>query len=448
MTPDEETQEITLAGGSYIPDTVCSETEFTGILAEQMNVLLHLAGLADREGGGRLSRRLQAAIHEEAGDIEELLEDYDARYNRTFAGLLELVASIHLLAAAGHTLKSIQMRSAGRGIPGQAEASEALRQESRDTLEFLEGIERALLDRLTQETRRVCGEMLSSEPPRGVITHDSLLQKRLPHTLGAEQHGDPGSIIAGEATLFVGALKTFNERFQCRKVSEPSELWRVYEEVCQEQQARFLEAKLQNIVSRYDTFIRNTEAEHQDENLRDFQHCVGMAKLFSRIVTPFIQMVNRFNDPSRSEEAKAHVSSLVPMESILERLVNYALYYVHAYLEVGEPIAKRLIQRYTTTETIELDLPEGCILHARPASMIAKIVGHHGTPVDMTIGSETCYAGSIMKVILLAGNNLHERRVTFKGDRSPIQDLKLLFENRLGEDGLEKLPDELAYLRR
>ena len=35
----------------------------------------------------------------------------------------------------------------------------------------------------------------------------------------------------------------------------------------------------------------------------------------------------------------------------------------------------------------------------------------------------------------------------FRGDENPLRDIALLFENNLGEDGLEELPDELAYLR-
>ena len=83
-------------------------------------------------------------------------------------------------------------------------------------------------------------------------------------------------------------------------------------------------------------------------------------------------------------------------------------------------------------------------IHARPAALITKIVNHHGTPVTLTIGGETCYAGSITKVMLLAGSQHAVREVTFTGDAAPIGDLERLFDGGLGESGA--LPDELAYL--
>ncbi len=62
----------------------------------------------------------------------------------------------------------------------------------------------------------------------------------------------------------------------------------------------------------------------------------------------------------------------------------------------------------------------------------------------MTIGGETCYAGSLTKVILLAGSKHEEKSVTFSGDARPIADLRLLFDSGLGEN--EPLPEPLAYL--
>jgi len=34
----------------------------------------------------------------------------------------------------------------------------------------------------------------------------------------------------------------------------------------------------------------------------------------------------------------------------------------------------------------------------------------------------------------------------FRGDENPLRDIRRLFESQLGEDGLDALPPELAYL--
>ena len=48
---------------------------------------------------------------------------------------------------------------------------------------------------------------------------------------------------------------------------------------------------------------------------------------------------------------------------------------------------------------------------------------------------------------MAAGANAGARKITFEGDRLPLEDLAVLFQHRLGEDGLDGLPDRLAYLR-
>jgi hypothetical protein len=48
---------------------------------------------------------------------------------------------------------------------------------------------------------------------------------------------------------------------------------------------------------------------------------------------------------------------------------------------------------------------------------------------------------------MLAGQNSKARQVTFHGDEKPLKDLRLLFESGLGEQGLEKLPAALDYLK-
>ena len=39
------------------------------------------------------------------------------------------------------------------------------------------------------------------------------------------------------------------------------------------------------------------------------------------------------------------------------------------------------------------------------------------------------------------------RSFIFRGDAQPLRDIQLLFENGVGERGLDALPEELDYLR-
>ena len=164
-------------------------------------------------------------------------------------------------------------------------------------------------------------------------------------------------------------------------------------------------------------------------------------------VTQLVHFYERHENDIRGDQVKNRIAALIDKDAVLERALNFCLYYAHSYLNEGAPLAEGLVKRYTSQDRIVLDLPEGVYIHIRPASLIAEIVKHHATPVMATIGGDTRYAGSALDILMAAGTNTGERKITFDGDRRPLEDLRLLFEHRLGEDGFARFPRQLSYLR-
>jgi hypothetical protein len=160
-----------------------------------------------------------------------------------------------------------------------------------------------------------------------------------------------------------------------------------------------------------------------------------------------VHFYERHENDVRVDEAKDRTAALIDKERVLDRALNFCLFHAHAYLAAGAPIAERLIKRYTSQRRLTLELPEGVAIHIRPASLIAAVVKHHGTPVNVTIGSDTRYAGSVLDVLMAAGANAGERRFTFEGDARPLEDLRLLFSCALGEHGFAGFPEDISYLK-
>jgi hypothetical protein len=65
----------------------------------------------------------------------------------------------------------------------------------------------------------------------------------------------------------------------------------------------------------------------------------------------------------------------------------------------------------------------------------------------MSMAAETVDARQLMDVILLAAGNGTSTQVRFRGDERALADLQVLFEHRLGEEGLDDFPPQLSYLR-
>jgi hypothetical protein len=79
--------------------------------------------------------------------------------------------------------------------------------------------------------------------------------------------------------------------------------------------------------------------------------------------------------------------------------------------------------------------------------LIVGIVGHFGTPVEFEVQGHKCNAGSILELLVTVGSHPDARRFVFRGDENPLRDIGLLFQNGLGEHGLDRLPERLSYLR-
>ena len=66
---------------------------------------------------------------------------------------------------------------------------------------------------------------------------------------------------------------------------------------------------------------------------------------------------------------------------------------------------------------------------------------------SVEINGKRCNAGSILELLVTVGSQPHQRRLIFRGDERPVRDIGRLFENELGENGMDALPVELSYLR-
>ncbi len=114
----------------------------------------------------------------------------------------------------------------------------------------------------------------------------------------------------------------------------------------------------------------------------------------------------------------------------------------------GRVLAEDLLPAYTNLQVLDVELGEGLQLHARPISLLVSIINHHATPVEFEVAGETCNAGSILEMIIIAGSKAEEKRFRFRGDERPLRDIALLFHHNLGEEGADSLPPELGYLAR
>jgi phosphotransferase system HPr-like phosphotransfer protein len=141
------------------------------------------------------------------------------------------------------------------------------------------------------------------------------------------------------------------------------------------------------------------------------------------------------------------MSALIRREGVRDVTLNHLLFWAAEMISLGRDAARELLSSFTNVKQLSIELPEGVVVHARPASLIVGVVNHHGTPVEMEVGTHTANAGSILEMMIAVGSNPDSRSFVFRGDEVPLRDIELLFRFGLGEQGTDDLPEDLSYLR-
>lgn len=428
-------------------DEILSEEDFQPLATERAERLGRLCNALLSKEERKWTRRHFYQLVVEADVLEAFLDDHGAGHNQAYRTLRELVASTRGLAHAGYAVRHLESRFDSYGtrlssIPAEERRFRAAVGEAR---EFLEEALRELLSEFLSETAKR-GINLSTESfsDEEYITDRS--RRRLPRNLDGGIQEDEEHYIASVASRYLDVCGLFDE-LGLGELTSAAERERFLCEVCTEERARVYEASVHNLQSAYDTYIKNTVLEEGDERLPRMRGHISCAFHLLEAVTDLVHFVER-HEGSRSNETTALITKAVDRDRVVQIAYDNLLAWAVRMIHLGREYADALVPTYTNQRELTLDVPDELILHARPVSLIVRIVEHHGTPVTCEVDGSECNAGSILEMMITVGSNTEARRYVFSGDERPLADIQRLFEAGLGERGLDELPEELGYLRR
>ena len=423
------------------------EQDFVGLIAWAAGDLLRITNTLLEGGRERWGKRHFFQLHTEADELESFLDDYGARYNQTYSALTELVASVRGLALAGLSLEHLARRLEGYAVLDSypAKRAERARADLARARVFTQSTLASLLRGVREEVSALGLPQVAESYPQGDF-EEQVVRFRLPRNVGLEAIEDEEQRIAEVASKYLQACTMLEEG--CFEPSASAERRdEILSQSCTEELARVYEATVHNLQSTYDTYIKNTVLEGQDERLPLLRGHLSASLHLLEAVTQLTHFLERHESDVRDDAAHRRVADIVPRATVSEISLNVLLYWADQFLQGGRALAEDLLPAYTNLQKLELELTEGIILHARPASLIVTIVNHYGTPVEMEVEGKPCNAGSILELMVAVGSHPEARHFAFSGDEHPLRDIGLLFEHGLGERGLEHLPHELSYLR-
>ncbi|MCZ6597485.1 MAG: HPr family phosphocarrier protein [Planctomycetota bacterium] len=428
-------------------EQLVEERQFAGILQTHGEVFFRLSNtLVGLEEGG-WNKKHYFQLFTEADILESFLDDYGARFNRTYSFLTELVASIRGFAQGGYAIAHVGGRLDSYGCQewlGRPDC-EQIYASLKHVRDYIYTISTQLVISIRGEAQRLGVELTREAFPESNFL-PVVARRRLPRNLGEEDLVDEEQKIAEVAAKYLQACDMLAE-IAVRRIDEPAERREFLARVCTEEQARVYEATIHNLQSMYDTHIQNTVLEGSDDRLPRLRGHLSVSLHFLASVTFLTHFFERHEDDIRSDEAKHRIGEIVSRDRVQDVILNHLLYWADRLLQLGRSVAADLLPTYMNVQELEVELTDDVQLHARPAALIVGIVNHHGTPVEMEVAGQRSNAASILELLVSVGSHPNEKRFVFRGDENPLRDIRLLFEHGLGEKGVDDLPDDLGYLR-
>ena len=429
---------------------IVSEKEFIGILEPFSSPLLslshHAGASADQNDSNRLHMGFLANVIKYASDAEHLLDRYRARYNLNWVYFRELTASAKNFGKASFLLEELKRNINRDNVINEEKGDFLNKAESASSL--FNKVIATIFPELQEEARRL-GISIPEEKP---LSHYGLkLQEEviLPHTI--EESAD--SEIAFTTQKILHRCVAFEEEARFLERALQSKAHGLATQIprhINEGKLRRLGTRLHNLLSWYDSYVVNHSIEREFPELKKIRGSFSVQLNLSKIGTILAHYFERHLMMPSPVVSK--LKRLVPAARLLEEGLFFTLYYQVKCVHSARRLADAVLPNMLEEVTYDLPVPQSLGFHARPSTLVVKVVQQHGATVKMLVDDQAFDAGSILELLSAGGYVVTKRldQVRFRGEKRALDDLKILAEHNYGETENGKdapLPEALSYLR-
>ena len=256
------------------------------------------------------------------------------------------------------------------------------------------------------------------------------------------------------ASEFLNITKDFDQL----KFYEPYE----YEDILalvpdkvNEVEIRRYEMLLHSLQSSFDTYVIHGGFRYGNRKLKQlrgsFSVVFHLLQMVGRLLHFYERHLHEAGYKNTYKIIQERLASLVNPATLLDRTINYGLFYACHFLTNGQELAREILNENIERAKIKVCIPQKLGFHARPSLLVAKIVQHYGGQVEMCIGEDRFDASSVLDIQWAGGKIQKEKlqEVVFEGDARTLKDIETLAGFNYGEDTMGKgvpLPAELKYL--
>jgi len=406
--------------------------------------------LADREATpGVLSKKIYSSLISSSQLLEDFLDFHGAKNNTDWYFFRELSAAIRHLSLACYSQKHVLNRLIFYDLADM----ENFKKEGERTFEFLTYSLKKLSPVVIDEARR-----LNIPIPDGHVDisrfPEVVTSEMLEYNIDDEDKGQQKENIVKIASEFIRVAHSLNQlRFY--EPYDIQEIHTIVPEKVNEVEIRRFEMLVHNLQSAFDTYVIHGGYRFGNRKLKqlrgNFSAVFHLLQIIGRLLHFFERHLYDAGYKNIYRQVHERLTSLVDAEALLDRTVNYGLYYACHFLNNGTKLATEILNENIERGSITVGIPVKLGFHSRPSLLVAKIVQHYGGQVELCAGDARFDASSVLDIQWAGGKIQKEKlaHVTFEGDVRALKDIEVLAGVNYGEDTMGKgvpLPKELSYL--
>ena len=382
--------------------------------------------------------------------LEDFLDYHGAKNNKNWYYFRELIATLMHLSIGSYSQKHISNRLIFYGLENTTE----FEIQGQVTQDFLNSSLMKIAPVILEEAERL-GIPL---PDRGYDPSDfpaattcEMLESDVDDTDKDQQKQH----IVKIASEFLSIAGNFDQ-LGFYEPYDIEEIRAIVPQKVNEVEIRRFEMLVHNLQSSFDTYVMHGGFRSEKRKLTDlrghFSVVFHLLQMTGRLLHLYERHLHEAGYKNTYKMVQDRLSSLVDPEALLDRTINYGLYYACHFLNTGKKLAREILNENIERSAIKVGIPVALGFHSRPSLLVAKIVQYYGGQVELCVGQDRFDASSVLD-IQWAGGKIHKENVTeviFEGDTRALADIDILAGVNYGEDTMGKgvpLPKELKYLR-
>ncbi|MBN2625063.1 MAG: hypothetical protein JXA95_00250 [Spirochaetales bacterium] len=407
---------------------IISNEEFKDIIQNDIRDLASLtigiSGITARD----LNRPMLGRLLMEAEKCEELIDAYGIKLNSYWYPLRKAIGVIRTYSRVAYNFLHMRYTAPFYSLLDINQDFFASLEESIDSL-F-----KSFLVRLNQFSRFL-SQVGLTEDLRELDSYpfsESLVECRLEDTMewASLESGAETAVYLASSFLNLAEESRFIKEACQKKTDDYSS---IIPDVVNEEMLRLISNSFHNLQSKYDTILFHSQMTKKDTNLPALRGQISIVYHLLETSTLLIHYFQRHEMHLGQADAKEMHEHF---DQLFQIMVDFCMFYSQKYITAAQKLCKEILKTYSEEDIIRVPIPNYRGFHVRPSTLIAKIVIHYGSEVEMKLGDHIYNAA--MPLELFRANeeiNLSKRCAIAKGilehklikeDADALYDAKLM----------------------